>query len=55
MTGKYFMITANKSELKDDDNMMFINTRSRYSTNNKYDWKYDPSGVVVLYICVLNR
>ena len=47
MTGKYFMITVNKSEFQDDGNIISIDTRSRCLTNKKDDGKYIPSVVVV--------
>ena len=55
MTGKYRMITGKTSELQDDGNSMSIDIRLRCLTNDKDDEKYEPSGVVVLCICVLSR
>ena len=55
MVGNYFMITANKSEYETDKNIIPIDTTSRCDLNDKTDGKYEPSGVVVLYICILNK
>ena len=55
MVGNYFMITANKSEYETDKNIIPIDTTSRCDLNDKRDGKYEPSGVAVLCICILNK
>ena len=53
MKGKYLLITANKLEFVFDTNVIYNDVSSRTEKNNK-DGKYEPSGVVVLCLFILD-
>ena len=55
MVGKYLLLTAKKTEFISDNNIIPIDTTLRCNLNDENDGKYQPSGVVVLGICVLNK
>ena len=55
MVGKYVLITANKSEYLEDKNIISIDKTSRCGMNDREDGKYEASGIVVLFICLLNK
>ena len=58
MKGKYFLITVNTSEYEGDYNITTIDTNSRCDMNDMNDRnevKYEPSGVVVTFMCILNK
>ena len=54
MKGKYVLITENKLEFICDKNVMSVDVSSRTEENNK-DGKYEPSGVVVLCLYILDN
>ena len=54
MKGKYFFITGDRHDYIHDPNIFCIDTIARSNYNNGNDGKHKTSGVVVLYMCVLN-
>ena len=54
MKGKYLLITAKKLEFSCDKNSMYIGISLITEKNNK-DSNYEPSGVVVWCLCILDN